>query len=153
MSVGKKLPDDAFAFYVSLGNDRSYQAVADHYGLSKRAIVGAASKGDWLARLAKIDREAQERSDKELAEGQAEIRTRHLKLLRAMASRAAKAIQEFPLTSGMEGVKTAELVIKLERLIAGEPSDRTTMTIEQVTRSELDRFLVRDDEPEGDEDW
>lgn len=151
--MNKKVPDEAFAFYVGLGHDRSYQAVADHFKVTKRAIVRTASKNDWSARLALIEREAQERSDKALAEGRAETRTRHLKMVRAMASRAAKAMAEFPLTSGMDGLKAAEMAIKLERLIAGEASDRTEVTIEQVTRAEIDRLLVRDDEPEGDEDW
>jgi len=151
--VNKKVPDEAFAFYVGLGHDRSYQAVGDHFKVTKRAIVRTAAKNDWSARLALIEREAQERSDKALAEGQAETRIRHLKMVRAMASRAAKAMAEFPLTTGMEGIKAAETAIKLERLIAGEPSDRTELTIEQVTRAEIDRLLVRDDEPESDEDW
>ena len=52
----------------------------------------------------------------------------------------------------MEGVKAAETVIKLERIIAGEPSERTGLTVEQVTRQEIDMLLARDDEPEDVED-
>ncbi|MHC4946473.1 MAG: hypothetical protein ACYTG7_25970 [Planctomycetota bacterium] len=40
--MNKKLSPDAFAYYWSLGSERSYQAVADKYGVSKRAVVSVA---------------------------------------------------------------------------------------------------------------
>ena len=147
-----RIPDDAFEYYVSLGPDRSYQSVADHYEVTKRGVVKAAARDGWTSRLEAIEQETRERLDKRIGDSLEEMRARHIKLLRAVASRAAKAIQEFPLTSGMEGVKAAETVIKLERIIAGEPSERTGLTVEQVTRQEIDMLLARDDEPEDVED-
>ena len=38
--------------------------------------------------------------------------------------------------------KIAELVIKMERILAGESTERTAVTVEEVTRRELDRWLV-----------
>jgi hypothetical protein len=53
----------------------------------------------------------------------------------------------------MEGIRAAETVIKLERLLAGEPNQRSAVTVEQVTRQEIDRLLaVRAPEPEEDPD-
>ena len=43
----KRIPDDAFSFYASLGPTRSYQAVADRYWVSKRAVVKHAAKEKW----------------------------------------------------------------------------------------------------------
>ena len=97
-----------------------------------------------------IEREAQARSDKALAESVAEIRARHLKMLKGIAGRAVKAIAEHPLNSGMEGVRAAEIVIKLERIIAGEPSERTEHMIAETTRREIDRFVVVEGEDEDD---
>ena len=37
----KKIPTDAFDHYFSLGPGRSYQQVADRYGVTKRASTGA----------------------------------------------------------------------------------------------------------------
>lgn len=140
----QKLPEDAFAFYVGLGAERSYQAVAEHFGVTKRTIVRAATREGWTARLAAIEASAQERADAKLAEGLAQTRERHLKLLRAMASRAAQAIQAYPLTNGMEGMRVAEMTIRLERLIMGEPTERAGISVEQITRSEIERLLVVD---------
>ena len=153
--MSHKIPPEAFDFYVGLGMERTYQQVAAKYGVSRRAVQKAADREDWGKRLDDIERESRERSDKELGESVAEIKARHRKMLKGMAGRAIKAISQHELQSAMEGMRAAEIAIKLERLIAGEPSDRTEHTIAEVTRQEIDRFLVpANDLGEDDaEDW
>ena len=150
----QRIPDDAFDYYVSLGARRSYQSVAERYGVTKRAILKHATKELWTERLAKIEEEARAESDKRLAADLAEMHERHRRMLRGVAARAIAAIKEHPLASGMEGVRAAELVIKLERILAGESSERATLSVEEVTRRELDRWLVPtrvgDGKPEHD---
>lgn len=157
----QKLPSDAFSFYAALGPERSYEAVAQQYQVSKRTVVRTAGKEQWIERLTDIDKRAREITDAKLATDTAERNARQRKLVQAMAARAAKAIAEFPLTSGMEGVRAAEVAVKLERLLAGEPSERTQVAIEKVTREELLRFVAPakgsqedDGEADGaDDDW
>ena len=138
-----RIGDDAFEYYVSLGPARSYSAVAAHYGVTKRAITKCAAREDWVDRLARIEKEARERSDKRLVDTLDDMRGRHLTTLRAMHARALTALKQFPLNSGMEAMKASEMVIKLERLVAGEASDRTAVSVEEVTKRELDRWLVQ----------
>jgi hypothetical protein len=145
-----KLTADAFTLYVALGPERSYDAVAKHYGASKKTVTRVADREQWQARLEAIERKAREATDAKLSDELHEMSLRHRKLLLAMASRAATAIQTFPLENGMQGVKAAELVIKLERLIAGEPTESRAVSVEQVTRDEIGRFLI--DEAD-DEQW
>jgi len=148
-----KIPPEAFDYYVSLGHTRTYQQVADKYDVSRRAVQKVADRDDWGARLDAIEREAQDRAEKALTETVAEVRVRHLKMLKGMAGRAVKAMADHPLDSGMEGIKAAEIVIKLERIIIGEPSERTEHTVAEVTRQEMDRFLSRMDERDDEADW
>jgi len=42
----------------------------------------------------------------------------------------------------MEGIRAAEAVIKLERLLAGEPTERTHADIEAAVRGEYEAFMV-----------
>ena len=137
-----RIPEGAFEHYVGLGPARSYQSVAEYYGVTKRAVLKHATKENWSERLGAIQKEAREEVDRKLAGALGEMQERHMKMLRAMASRAVAAIKEHPLSSGMEGIRAAELVIKMERLLAGESSARTTVSVEEVTRRELDRWLV-----------
>jgi len=143
--VSGKIPDDAFDFYVGLGPTRSYQSVGDRYGVSKRAVVKHASKEKWAERLGDIQKDARVESDKKIATELGDMHERHIKMLKAMAARALMGIKEFPLTSGMEAIRTAELVIKLERIIHGEPTDRGEMSIEEITRREMQTLLLKDD--------
>ena len=54
----RKLPDNAFEHYVSLGPARSYQQVAEHFGVSKRAVTNLAASENWPGRLAELKRDA-----------------------------------------------------------------------------------------------
>jgi hypothetical protein len=49
------LPVDAFAYYVALGDARSYAAVADNYGVSKTTVANRATEEDWQGRLEAIE--------------------------------------------------------------------------------------------------
>jgi hypothetical protein len=148
-----KLGSDAFGFYVALGDERSYSGVASHFGVSKRAVVKAAAREDWQGRLEAIEQGARERADQKMSETLEEIRLRHQKLLRAMSTRAATALREFPLCSGMEAMKAAEMVIKLERLVFGEPSERSVLSVEQVTRREIESLVAVGGDGEDEDDW
>ncbi len=145
-----KIPPDAFEYYVALGPGRSYRTVADRYGVTKRAVTKHAAREGWTSRLEKIEQEAREKSDGKLVEVLGEMRDRHLKTVRAMNARALTALKQYPLSSGMEAMRAAELAIKLERLIVGEPSERTELTVEEVTKRELARWLVVDDSEAND---
>lgn len=139
--MSQRIPIGAFEYYVSLGNGRSYEQVAAHHGVTKRAVTKAAARERWSERLAKIERDAQTRIDEKLTESLEQMHLRHTKMLRAMASRAVKALQEYPLTSGMDGLRAAEAVIKLERLVAGEVTERGATSVEVLIKSEYDQIM------------
>ena len=142
----RRIPTDAFEFYISLGEDRSYQQVAENFKFTKRAIQNCAHRENWARRLEKIERESRERTDRRLGETLDDIRERHLKTLRAMNGRALEALKTYPISSGMDAIRAAEAVIKLERLIVGDPTDRSAVSIEEVIRSEFARWTGDDDD-------
>lgn len=152
-----KLPSDAFAMYVAMGPARSYQAIADHFKVVKRTVVRCAGREDWSGRLVEIETKTRAMTDAKLAGDLHEMQMRHRKLLLAIGARAAKAISEYPLTTGMEGIKAAEVAIKLERLLAGESNDHTQISVEMATKRELERFIApavgsAEDDGEGDDE-
>ena len=103
--MSRKIPDDAFDRYVSLGATRSHQALAEEYGVTKRAVTKRATRERWAERLEQIESDARKQGDKKLAESLGEMRGRHLTTIRAMQSRAVSALQKYPLTSGMEAMR------------------------------------------------
>jgi hypothetical protein len=144
--TASKIPDEAFEFYVGLGPGRSYEAVAAHYDVSKNGVAKKAARDNWTERLLRIERDVQDRMDKKIADSIEDMRERHLKAAKAMMGRAIKGMQEFPLTSGMEAIRAAELAIKLERLIAGESSERTEVSVTEAIKRETQRWLVPKEE-------
>ena len=106
-----KVPADAFALYVAMGPERSYEQVGKHFGLCKRTILRAAQRDRWQERLEEIERQAQQETDARLAKSIHEASMRHRKLLLAVAARAAQALQQFELKSAMEAVRAAEIAV------------------------------------------
>jgi len=149
-----RIPEHAFDFYANLGPGRSYGQVAKEYGVSRRAVAQRADRDGWKARLQHIEEEARKRGDERLVETFDEVRSRHLRTVRAMHARALTALKQFPLQDPMQAIRAAELTIKLERMILGEPSDSPGGSVEEITREEMRRLLVVDDQTssESDED-
>jgi hypothetical protein len=140
--VRTKIPSDAFDFYAAQGEHRSYQATADKFGVSKTAITKCAKREGWGERLAKIEADARAISDRNLTESLAEMQERHLKIVKAMSARVLSGLRDYPLADGMDAIRAADMVIKLERLLAGEASKRTELSIQDITRHEI-RTLLR----------
>lgn len=144
--------EEAFTRYLALGEARTMNKVAKEFGVTRRAINKASRRGNWMARIAEIEKQTREETDRRATETLIQIRERHLQILRAVAMAGVKALKEYPLADGMQGVKAIEMAIKLERTILGEPSESSAVSIEAITRRELETLLVPDDEPEDTPD-
>ena len=149
--MNRKIPTDAFEFYFSLGTDRSYESVAENFGVTKRAVSKRATKEQWQRRIAERERRAREATDQKAVESLEQMNSRHLRSLRAVQGKALDALRTMPLTSAMDAVRALDLSIKQERLVRGEPTDRSKISIEEVIRREYERWLGDDDEYEDSE--
>lgn len=150
--MAAKLPEDIFAEYVSLGDGRSYAALAAKHGVDKKTIVRRAVAEDWQARLEAIQAKARAGVDERLAETIEDMNSRHLRTLRAIHARALEALKAMPLASAMEAIRAIDIAVRHERIIRGEPSERTATTVEDVVKREYRRWLVAEDEGPDDAD-
>ncbi len=141
-------PTEAFEFYVGLGSGRSYQRVADEFGASKRAVTKLAARYHWQERVLELERRTQEGVEKRALESLEGMNLRHLKSLKIVQGKALETLRSMPLSTAMEAVRSLEVAIRQERLIRGEPSDRTAVSVEEVIRREYERWML----PEGDSD-
>ena len=140
--MATKLPLDACEYYYSLGNDRSYQAVADHYGVTKRAVTKRAMKEDWQGRIAERESRVRENVTKRTEESLEEMMARHLRQVKAIQARALEALRSMPLNTAMEACRALGQAMTEERRIRGEPADEGTKSIEQIIKREYERWLV-----------
>jgi len=66
----------------SLAASRSYQAVAERFGVTKRAVTNLAKRENWQKRLLQVEAEARERLDQKKVNAQEAVKDRHLRALR-----------------------------------------------------------------------
>ena len=144
-----KIPDDAFNYYQSLGPARSYEAVAEKYDVSKKAVVKRALKEKWQERLSTIERAAREASDRKASESIEAMNERHLRYLRGIQGKAVEALRQMPISSGMDAVRALTIAIREERVARGGPSDRTAVSVEEVIRREYTNWMAVDGSSEN----
>ena len=147
--MSRKLPPNAFAYYLELGVGRSYEAVAKQFGCSKRTVTNHARTDGWQERLAEAERARTKKAEEKAVETLDAMDDRQLKVLRFIQVKSIEALKSMPLDSAMDAVKAFTLSIEKERLIRGKPSERTAIDIEKKIREEHERWLVPvDPEPE-----
>ena len=151
--MNRRLPHDAFQFYLGLGAGRSYQQVADRFGVSKRAVTKLAVRDDWQRRIDELERASRERTEQKVLESLEDMNARHLRSLRAVQGKALEALRSMRLSTAMEAVRSLDLAIKQERLIRGEPSERAAISLEETIRREYERWMVpAEDDGDGEEE-
>lgn len=140
--MNRKLPADAFNFYLGLGATRSYEAVAKQYRVSKRSVTSLAVKEHWQQRIAEAERKARERSDEKAVETLEEMNDRHLSTMKFVQKKALETLRTMPIASAMDAVRALTLGVDRERLIRGEPTDRTALDIEQIIKREYKNWMI-----------
>lgn len=148
--MARKIPVDAFELYLSLGDGRSYEKVAAHFGVSKTAVVKRATKEDWRARMHAHEAKAQEAIDKKAIETIEQMKERHLKVMKAIQNKALDALRSMPLDTAFQAVKALALSLEQERELRGEPAGGGTLDIAALIKQEYNTLIV---DARSKDDW
>jgi hypothetical protein len=119
----------AFRFFASLPPEsRSYAAVAEQFGVSRRTVETHGQRDRWRERLAEIEADAARQADSQLGRARAEQLADFHKLIEASCVTYARQ-----LASGQVRITASDLVglIKISLQLQGEPTSR----VELVTGS------------------
>src|SRR5258705_6967643 len=121
----RKIPSNAFEHYVALGDERSYQSIADQFKVSKRSVVKRAIAEGWQTRLTQITTTARKETDKKLASAITQMNERHARVLQAVLTKALDALRLMPIGSGADAVRAIDIVLRHERTLYAEPIEKT----------------------------
>lgn len=158
---------ELFQAYVEMGDSRSYQRLAERFHVAKHTIVKIAVKNEWMARLRLIEAEARRDADKKLVDARKEAHERHLKYAKLIQGRAVQGLQAHQFDNARDSAKALVEGVKLERTTLGEPSESQAVTVQALTRREVESFVtgslfpdedmeaeaeVREDEDDDDPD-
>lgn len=135
--MNRLLPPDAMEFYFSLGAERSYQAVADHFGVAKITVTRLATEEQWQERIRALEQEAREKSEKRIAEQMDAVRERHVQSARILQAKALEALKSLPPDKAIRAASALSIGWKHELLVLGEPTERNALSVEEVTRQEI----------------
>jgi hypothetical protein len=149
--MSRKLPPEAFDFYLELGLDRSYREVADHFGVSKVSVAARAKKENWQGRLREVEKEAHRRAEEKAVAAMEAVRERQLQGARFLQARALEALRGLPPEKGVRAAAALNIAWKHELLLLGDPTERQAQTIEEVVRRESERWLALAGGEEGGE--
>ena len=143
-----RLPDDAYAVYAAMGPNRSYQAVADRYGVSKGAVGKRAKKENWPAKVAELEKQAAQESEAKAVEEMKAVKARQLQAARYLQARAVEVLKSQPAERGLRAANALQIGWKHELLLLGEPTERQA-NIEEITKRELARWLCVEETADG----
>lgn len=145
MALPHRVPQsEAFAMYCGLGHVRSYAAVAKHYEVTTRAVMFLAKRYRWAERLREIEAVAEERMREQQIQAVVEAKERHLKSLRVLQGKALTGMRDQNARNLSEATRALETGIRMERLILGESTSNTQVSVEERQRRELDELVVED---------
>ncbi len=148
----RKIPLDAFAYFMSLGPGRSYQKVAEHYGVTKRAIVNVAKRDRWQAQVEELEHAAHEDAREKMKSTIEATYEQHMKALRLVFGKGVEALKGMAIDNPADAMKAIQLSIRGMRVALGEPTDRTAVTVEETIRREYERWMVVGGDADADDD-
>jgi len=140
--VRRKIPPEAFSFYLGLGQARSYEAVARHFEVSKRAVSNLAGKERWQEKVAAADEQARAKAVERAQESIEEMNERHLKTVQLIQKKALESLRGMTLEGAMDAVRALSMAVRDERLIRGEPTDRAAVNVEEIIKREYERWMI-----------
>ena len=113
---------EAFEYYYSLGDKRSYEAVAKKFGKSPSTIYNWSKSFNWKERIKLLDAKAKAESEKQLVNNLVKIKADLLKIAEATLARYVENLKK-----GEVKPKTAtdlEKIIKSILLLLGEATEK-----------------------------
>lgn len=142
-SKQRKLPIEAMYYYVALGPKRSLRKVAQRFGVKESLVQKYALRERWIDEARILDQEAEAvgvSTRLDLTEMIRDMEERHLAVIAAIQSKVEQKLRGVVgFKDAMDAVRAWEIAVKQERLLLGEPTERTE--VRKMIQEETTRWL------------
>jgi hypothetical protein len=142
----RKLPPDAYSYYLSLGVGRSHTQVAEHYGVIKGTVTERSVKEGWQEKIKVAEQAAQAAAEKKAQESINEMNDRHLKTAQLVQRKGLEDMRSRPFATSGDAARAIFMGMEKERLIRGEPSQR--LDVVEIVKGQFQTLAL----PPGVED-
>ncbi|WP_455920510.1 hypothetical protein [Priestia megaterium] len=113
---------EAFEYYYSLGEKRTYQKVADQFDTSKTTVYKWSTNFGWIERVAQRDIDVAKKLEKKTNNTVADEKARYRTIIKGAIADFAKRLQDKEIV--VDSVLDLERLVKLDLLLMGEPNER-----------------------------
>lgn len=141
---------EAFEYYYSLGEKRSYPQVASKFAVSVTSVKKWAKAFNWQERVEQRDIENARKLEKKTNEAVVETKANYRKIVKAAIARWVENFRERSIEPG--SVQDLERLIKLDLLLMGEDPETKKAEALQTWVDMLMEELNLDDRDEGSEE-
>lgn len=132
------MPEDAFATFVQLGAQRSYQALAVRIGISAERIKKLSRREGWMALAKEIDKERREAYLRAYKQDLELIGDRQSRVLRGLLAKVSQSIAGADMAKPKDLLRALEIAIKGELKLVEAKRD-----IDSERRMDLERLRQR----------
>lgn len=113
---------EAFEYYYSLGENRSYQKVADHFHTSKKTVYTWSINFGWQERVQQRDMEIARQIEKKTTTAVVDEKAKYRTIIGAAMQDFVERVRKKELV--VDSVLDFERLVKLDLLLMGEPTER-----------------------------
>jgi len=130
---------EMFEYYCSLGRDRSLEKVYREFkkrgcGVSRTQLKLYSKKFNWVKRAKRFDDEVLKKAQEISQESLAEVKTRQLKIIKAIYSQFIKQLQAGELKATLGDL---EKIMNLERKLLGEEENKPLINVNILNQRNL----------------
>lgn len=110
----RKLPAEAFSYYMSLGVDRSYALVAKKYGVTRRTVTRNAVREGWKASADEWTKKTRLTIETRSRESIASMTARHIDMAREIQAKALAELRRMPMKDASDAARLLEQAMRYE---------------------------------------
>jgi hypothetical protein len=115
-------------------------------------VVKHAAKEGWQERLRDAQQRAREEANRKAVDTLQAVKDRQLQEARILEHRALEALRTLPPEKAAKAAMMLQIAWRHELLLLGEPSERTEVTVEEITQREIQSLLRRVEVDDGEDE-
>lgn len=129
---------EAFEYYYSLGEKRSYVSVASQFGVSERTVVRWANAFNWQERVIQRDIENSKELEKKTNTSVVNEKANYRKIIKFAIVKFAEKLKAGKIEAN--NIQDLERLVKLDLLLMGEATERGDFNVTDAREKLIGRI-------------
>ena len=140
----RKLPpgNAAFEYWLSLGENRTLRAVAQHYDVAPAAVTRLAHRQQWgLLLQQQVEPQVQAKAMEAIVTTLAEFRVKQVQVGAELVRRGLAALERLEIRETAQALAAVKLGAELQSKAFDAPAKKVEISVEHTLRERFERFI------------